>query len=122
MKRTNALSGEKNLIDNISFDENDDVNRACQAIQKSDLEFMPPFGCLIGYTSGCDVDTGDILVFIPKYSLIGLSKDDEKRLFDIMNRRLTEQGFEVIEEVDKGGDEFFHIGFASHFFRLKKIK
>ena len=121
MKTRDSMSGLTNLIDNISFEKNLNVNRANDALLKADQEFKPFFGVLPGWTSGFDEDTGYVLIFIPLYGLKKITDEEKEKLYEIVKKRFAEASFEIIQEEDIGGDIYFHVGFASHCYILKSL-
>ena len=121
MKTKDSLSGLKNLIDNISFEDNPNVERASQAISDANQEYRNFFGLLRGWTGGLDVDNGYVEIFIPLDSFNGISAEEKERFLTILRKKFGEAHFEILHEGDLGGDVYFHVGYASRHFILKSL-
>ena len=121
MKTRDSLSGLNNLLDNISFERNPNVERACDALMQADQEFRPFFGILRGYTSGLDEDNGYVMIFLPLYDLQKETDEELNRFYEILRKRFLESNFEILYECDIDGDVYFHVGFASHNYILKSL-
>ena len=121
MKTKDALSGHKNLIDNLSFDDNPEVDRANNAISEANQEYRDFFGLLRGWTSALDEDDGHVVSFIPLDSFKGISHEEKERFLSILRKKFEEASFEILHEGDLGGNVYFHIGYASRHFILKSL-
>lgn len=119
MKTKDSFCGLKNLIDNISFETNPNVDRADDAVMAANQEFRPFFGILSGWTSGFDEDNGHVVIFLPLYDLTKITDKELNTFYEIVRKKFVEANFEILHEGDLGGDVYFHIGFASHNYILK---
>ena len=114
MKTTNGMK------DNLCFDENENKERADEALNITLRK--QEFWCFIsGCTHGFDVDTGDVLYFFPLLDIKRLKEEDKKRFLDDIKKNWVDANFEILEEKELAGDEYFHVGFRSLFFRLKSL-
>lgn len=108
------------MKDNLCFDENENTKRADAAFSITMKKFMWDVN-VGGYTSGYDEDTGDVLYFFPLYDIGKWKKEDRERYFADAIKNWKDANFEIAEQKEISGEEYFHVGFASLFFRLKSL-
>ena len=122
MKTKNSMNGFYNLIDNISFEDNPNVDRASDAVVAAQQEFRPDcLGLFYGWIAGFDEDNGNVAVFLPLYDLWKFTDEECKSFYEIIRKKFVKENFEILQEEDLGGNVYFHVGFASHSFILKSL-
>jgi len=114
MKTTNGMK------DNVCFAENQNTLRAKEAMDIT-LRKEKFYRVLSGWTDGYDIDTGDVLYFFPLHDLYNLGEERKKKFLENIKKNWIDAKFEIIEEKELAGDEYFHVGFCSLFFRLKSL-
>lgn len=111
---------ESGMKDNLCFGENENTKRADAAFSITMRKFMCDVN-VGGYTMGYDEDTGDVLYFFPLYDIGEWRKEDRERYFADAIKNWKDASFEIVEQKEMSGEEYFHVGFESLFFRLKSL-
>ncbi len=73
------------------------------------------------WTSGYDIYTDDVLYFFPLQDINYSHYKNSKKFFELIKMEWKKANFEIVDEKDLAEDEHFHVGFSSHFFRLKSL-
>ena len=109
------------MIDSLSFEENPNVTLACDALSEAKKEVFPPFGIITGYTSASDKDDSQIVhIFLKNSDFKRLEEKERKEFFVVVCEKFKKAGFIILKEEDLDGQTYFHVGFYSHHFMLKK--
>ena len=104
------------MKDNLSFERNGNVKRADNAFN----EAITHSDCKISrWASGFDEDTGDVLFFIPLSDLNNLDTKKKEKFLRSIRKGWLSAKFKILEEEELSGEEYFHVGYRSQFFRLK---
>lgn len=114
MKMTNRRKGK------LCFEENENTKRADEAFRSTMKKFMLDID-IGGYTWGYDEDNGDILYFFPLFEISTWKEEDRERYFAVAIKNWKDANFEIAEQKELSGGEYFHVGFDSLFFRLKSL-
>lgn len=123
MKTKDAMSGNKGLRDNLVFKSTPDITQAKKALRKVNFAIWPPFGFLTGWTIGTDADNSHVHVFLSWHTITtSLNQEEQEEFYELLKKEFNGAGFEIVTEETIGGNEYFHVGFASRHYELEKIK
>lgn len=121
MKTKDAMSGDKGLRDNLVFESSPDITLANNALQKANAALWPPFGFLTGWTTGTDVDNGHVHIFLEWHTITRLNPEEQNNFYEQLQSEFHSAGFEIVTKETIDGNVYFHVGFASIHYELKKV-
>lgn len=121
IKTKDAMSGDMELRDNISFDITPDTILAQQALRNADMATRPPFGFLTGWTTGTDVDNGHVHIFLEWHTVTKLSQKEQDLFYTQLRNEFQKACFKIVTEETINGNVYFHVGFASIHYELEKV-
>lgn len=107
-------------LDTISFEPNENVNRISEILRDAKGQcFGPLGGGMTGSTSGVEIESGDVLLFIPLNDMRQHKEEEVAKFYTTFKQLLEQAGFAITEEMNLDNDRFLHVGFASHYFRIE---
>ena len=105
------------MKENLSMIMTDDVKEAAAAIKSVLRKSYFKIGY---YTCGYDVDTYEILFFFPIEKVYALDYGRYQFVVELTNAWKA-AGYKIVETGDIPKYEYRRVGFASKYFRLKKV-
>lgn len=113
MKATNGL------LDNLCFGKNQNTKRAHEAF-KCTLRKEKFLCVLIEFNYGFDVDTEDVIYFLPLEDLDKIDQNLKQDFLADIRENWTNAGFKIVEE--KETEDAYHDGSCSLFIRLRYVR
>lgn len=116
MSVTQTLDSTKTTL---RFDISPNVERSLVATMKSLEKFIDL--CISEFSCGFEAESNDVLYFFPLKYLIGFDPSYIDQFFSDLKNNWNAAAFEIVEETNGTGHEFFNVGFPNKTFRLKSI-
>lgn len=111
------------MDDSLSFEPNENVDYARKTLYKADKEFFPDYGIISGSTSASSIDDPQIVhIFLQQSDFERITEKKKTQFFEFVCQKFKEADLELLEENDLDGYTYFHIGFYSHHYMLKKTQ